>query len=539
MEAVSTFGTALKTTTAERSYPTLRGHPPTLTLGDELRIPDGLDRPETGVRIEVPPTLRHVYTVTPLAYYLAATVVPGSTPRLRTDTGYSYALTGTTDFETTVNRVLQHVFLLDYIVRTEGESPAPIAERQALESALDFDVERLYGQPLETQLETYLEVPFATTESQLPAWNLETRLDPTAAHVECLPFVANNLSAVTVCDDDSGSASSMETRVQSAAEPRCSCPESSSTYGNVSKPEADDDSSSSVSITRQVWRSDDGDEIWSTRLPGAFRNGLAQTPRDGPIEIELVCNDPEMSKELVTVHSAYRNRNDLPFDVTIHHDLTRGDLADVLTRESDFVHYIGHNDADGFRCSDGLLDASTIESVGAKAFFLNACQSYEQGLELINAGGIGGIVTRTDIENDTAVDAGLTIARLLNCGLPLYAVLAILQKIEDQQQRYQIIGNSMLTVAQAEQGAPVSGTVTRGAERNEITISGYSSSNIGQGGVFTPYIEPADSYHLLPGRMNSLSVTDAQLVEFFNTGEMPILLDGELRWSTAIKTSEL
>ncbi|PSP88947.1 hypothetical protein BRC90_06450, partial [Halobacteriales archaeon QS_4_69_34] len=45
MRAVSAFGSALKTTNAERSYPTLRGHPPTVECGEELRVPEHLAPP--------------------------------------------------------------------------------------------------------------------------------------------------------------------------------------------------------------------------------------------------------------------------------------------------------------------------------------------------------------------------------------------------------------------------------------------------------------------------------------------------------------
>ena len=36
--ALSTLSSALKTTSVERSYPTLRGHPPALELGDALDV---------------------------------------------------------------------------------------------------------------------------------------------------------------------------------------------------------------------------------------------------------------------------------------------------------------------------------------------------------------------------------------------------------------------------------------------------------------------------------------------------------------------
>ncbi|KPN30671.1 hypothetical protein SY89_01407 [Halolamina pelagica] len=80
MRAVSAMSSSLKTTSVERSYPTLRGHPPEIELGDELDIPEGMAAADAGVRIEVPPQLRFVYPVAPLAFYLGAEVVPGNVP---------------------------------------------------------------------------------------------------------------------------------------------------------------------------------------------------------------------------------------------------------------------------------------------------------------------------------------------------------------------------------------------------------------------------------------------------------------------------
>ena len=60
MRAVSESSAALKTTTCERSFPTLRGHPPLVEFGEEVDIPGGERRPDSGVRLELPPEPRWV-----------------------------------------------------------------------------------------------------------------------------------------------------------------------------------------------------------------------------------------------------------------------------------------------------------------------------------------------------------------------------------------------------------------------------------------------------------------------------------------------
>ncbi|ELY50712.1 hypothetical protein C494_05015 [Natronorubrum bangense JCM 10635] len=510
MQAVSMFGSALKTTTPERSYPTLRGHPPAVELGADVTIPDELSRPQTGVRIEIPPTLRHTFVVAPLAYYLAAAVVPGSTPRLVTEAGYSYPLEGEHGFERTVKQVFKQIFLLDCIVRTEGETPLPLYERQAVEPALEFDIEDVYEQPLAEQLETYLAVPFETIQAHLPEWQFEVHLNPLAPDsLELLPFLMNRLSIVKT---DTAASRSARTATRTSA---------------------------SVSpLLRQSWE-DGRTEITGTGTLSAFQNNITQSPRDGPLEIEVVCNDSEMSKELVTVHCAYQNRNDLPLDVTVHYDLTTDELEEVLSRESDFVHYIGHIDTDGFRCSDGTISASRIETVGTKAFILNACRSHEQGLHLIEAGAIGGIVTFSEIENSTAVDAGRTIARLLNFGLPLYGALHVLQKRGDGEQQYHIVGDGALTVVQTSQGSPMAGTISHGEDGNDMIVDSYLSPSKDMGSVYNMATKISESYHLVSGKVSLQSESTADFVELLNTESFPVLFDGELRWSTDIKTHEL
>lgn len=537
MQVISTFGSTLKTTTPERSYPTLRGHPPTVELADEVSIPESLNRPQTPVRIEIPPTHYHIFVVTSLAFYLQAKVVPGPIPRLVTETGYSYPLDGRDGFETTVERILKQVFFLDCIVQTEGETPSSLYERQAIEPTLELDIEEVYGKSMVKQLETYLEVSFEKIESQVPPWYSEVRLEPIEDNIEFLPFIANDLASVKVRN--------VGTDVKLSAQERH---RTSGVSTQVTEPEIvdfgarstviDGKSHTSSPVIQQCWKDRNDVDVVSTKPLSAPRNSITQTPREGPLRIEVVCNDPSMSDELVTVHSTYQ-KSTVPFDVTVHHDLSQQDLREVFTKESDFLHYIGHIDSDGFRCSDGTLDAAHLESVGTKTFFLNACRSYEQGLQLIESGSIGGIVTLTEVKNQTAVGTGNTIAQLLNSGVPLYAALTILQQTTNDDQRYHLLGDEGLVISQLEKSPPLSVKITKTKSKYEVNVAVYKNSRMKPGSVYTPYLSVADSYYLVPGEMSFQHVPKADLIDFLNRETFPVLLEGELRWSTEIKTSEL
>jgi hypothetical protein len=384
MRAVSTFGSALKTTGPERTFPMLRGHPPTVTRGDSLEIPDGLEPPETGIRIEIPPACEWLYPVAPLAYLLGATVVPGQRPRLVTDNGFEHSLVARHEFETGVERVLKQVFLLDAAARTEGKHSIEMHERAALDRSLDLDWARLYDQPLAARLERYLSVPYELVEPQVPEWRLTVHVDPSPASVRQLPFVVDDLAVVRTAR--SRSTPTAPGTTASGGLTRSPATETRSTSGSPG--EADLVEPERTDSLEQAWLDDDVPVGASKLTLDAFHNRLGRNPTEGDISISIVVNDPRMEAEQDLVDQVYGSREDLPFDVTVRRGLTTGELAETLSRERDFLHYIGHIDGDGFQCANGRLDATALPDTGVDAFLLNACNSYQQGLRLVEAGAV-------------------------------------------------------------------------------------------------------------------------------------------------------
>lgn len=539
MQAVSAFGSALKTTTPEQSYPTLRGHPPALELGSKLHIPDNLERLDTGIRIEIPPTLSHVLSITTLSYYLGANVVSSSTPKLVTTDGYTHEFSDNDSFDSNVTEVLKQIFFLDCLVRTEGTSPSPLYEREVSEPIVDFDIADVYEQPLAARIETYLKVPFETIEPYIPDWRLETKLKPTAETIEFLPFVANDLAIVRVQDhvEDISPTARKKTAAIEEFTRADSTRSSQSSRGEGAQ--STSDIQSRVQTIQQCWSSNDTSDITSTVPLSAFQNSIGRNPRKDPIEINVICNDPSMREELISVHSTYGDRKELPFDVTIHHDLTTDEFKRVLAQQSDFLHYIGHIDKDGFQCQDGKLDAESVKSVGARAFLLNACQSHDQGLALVEAGSIGGIVTLSEVVNSGAVDVGSMIARLLNRGFPLYAALDITRKESIVGEQYRIVGNGITAIAQSKMGAPNVCSVIRDNNGISIEMKTYTAAGTGIGGVFTPYLDTIGTYYLSPGKTERIPVTKTQLERLFSLDEIPVLIDGAIQWSKDIGVTDL
>jgi len=159
MEAVSALPSALKTTSPERTWPTLRGHPPLLELGDRLEIPDAIDPPDGEISLTVPREYASVYQAAPLAFFLGATIRPGTEPMLETSR-FEYSLSTPRSFEDEIAHLLKRFFFLDAIVRMDGMFRYELPERASLEDDLPFDLAETYDLSLSHRLNRYLEVPF-------------------------------------------------------------------------------------------------------------------------------------------------------------------------------------------------------------------------------------------------------------------------------------------------------------------------------------------------------------------------------------------
>lgn len=532
LTAISAFGSALKTTSPERSYPTLRGHPPTIERGDRLDVPESLAPPETGVRIELPPEYRYAYVAAPLAYYLGTGLEPGDRARIVTDSGYVHPLGEGDAFERRVERSLKRAFFLDCVTRTEGLYPVDLHERRAIEDAVGLDFAVLYDRSLSSRLEAYLEVPHETVEPHVPDWKLTSHVAPTPESVETLPFLVNDLAVIRTPEgrraagDRAGTETAVEgflrgpDRTVGASAP--SRP-SASSPGYV-EPETTDS-------LEQAWVGEETPMGASKATPEAYHNRLKRERSSGDIGIAVVCNDPTMDQERELVNSTYGSREELPFEVRIERDLTTAELAGVLETDLDFVHYIGHIDAGGFECSDGRLNAGTVEDIGIDAFLLNGCRSYGQGMALIEGGAIGGIVTLNDVANAGAVSVGSTLARLLNRGFPLRAALSITEYDDVIGEQYIVVGDGGLTIAQTEAGAPNLCTITGDGPEYELEMESYATTVEGMGSLIKPQLKGADAYHLNSGTIGRFRLNESDLSAFLDTYTVPVRFEGGLYWS--------
>ncbi len=529
MKAISYFGSALKTTSPERSFPTLRGHPPLVEIGDKFTAPDNIDKPDTDVHIELPADYEHVYPAASLAYYLGAEVVPGESPQLVTGSGFTYPLDAIDNYEATIGKVLRQVFLLDCVTRTEGYYEVPLHEREQLEDIIDLDFESLYHQPLAERLEAYLSIPFHRIADQIPAWPLTVDIDPEPSRVAALPFLADDLAVVRTIELN---------REQSSPPPAIN-----DFYG-VGNEETEPVESDFITPDQIDFAS--LGHAWVGELTpvrankltiDSLKRSLNVNPQEPPIKIHVVCNDPEMRTES-TVSEYYQLNDRHQFNIELHRELSVEALEDLFTQPADFLHYIGHIDEHGLVCDNGHLDAQELSDVNTKAFLLNACESHEQGRALVEAGSLGGIITLNNIITDVATQAGTQFARLLAAGHTLRTSLYLVRKNLASGSCWMTVGDGGLSICQSETGNPFYLQVSQtDLGTYQTTVESFPSPSHGLGTAFGMFGN--ELRYLTGGHLVTLELGDDELDQLLECSLVPVDFDGERLWSDEISTASL
>ncbi|PSQ18732.1 hypothetical protein BRD04_10910 [Halobacteriales archaeon QS_9_67_17] len=568
MRALSESSAALKTTTCERSFPTLRGHPPLVEFGEEVDIPGGERRPDSGVRLELPPEPRYVFPAAPLAYYLAAEVVPGDTPRLTTTAGVDHQFDPAA-FKEATTRLLQHVFTLDCLTRVEGYYPVELAERRrAAERGLDLDWAAVYDQPLAEQLGTYLSVPFEAVEPLVPEWRLTADIVPDIDRATVLPHLANELAAVRIFDPGDTTTESEPTSADTEAAREAvdqfhRGTATASDFLRAPTRTADDtdfQTDGDPVSTADVLRVPDAETTTQTYIGDGFplnankgsrasyeRQLSLRAEATDHIGVTVVCNDEQMIEEL-EVGDYYGTRELFEFDVTLRSELTRDQLREVLAADTDFIHYIGHVDDRGLQATDGYLDAHDIEEVNTTAFILNGCRSFRQGQALVDRGAVAGIVTLDNIHNSLATEIGTNIARLLNRGFPLDAAVEVVKDDALVGRHYIVVGDGSVEIVKPKSGA-LTLNIIRAHEWDEsfdLTMRTYVTESHHLGTLCVPHVGENQVQYLASGIINTSEVSPEQLDDYLGLSTEPVQLAGEidqttisLRWSDSLTSEKI
>ncbi|MDG5819839.1 hypothetical protein [Natronococcus sp. A-GB7] len=532
--AVSTFGSALKTHSCDRSLPSLRGHPPRLELGSAVRIPSAVEPPDSGVRLVVPPNRSAIYAASPLAYYLAATVETGPNPRIETEGGFVYPLGETTESVVrAIERALEQVFFVDCVARTEGLYRVALHERDRFEERFDLALGELYEADLADRLEPVLSIPYDSIADLLPRWNLVTHATADPENATVLPYLADELSIVRPAPEDrseTDAAPIATLAIDEFTRSRAGV-DHGTEFSYVSPPSTD--------AFGQAWLGE-GVPIGATKLlRSAFENGLERSPSTGAVEVAIVCNDPEMAAEFDTSDGTlYGEREKLPFEVTVHRSVSGEELRELFATDIDFLHYVGHVENGAFVCSDGPLEARELADVGVDAFLINGCRSYDVGVRVIERGSVGGIVTLSDVGNRDAIAVGRLVARLLNNGFSIRDSTSIARNQRLVGNQYAVVGDGSVTVGQAGSGVPNTARIEPlgdGEHRLRLELHHVDS---GPGAQYVPYIDGVDRHFLAGTELPPIDVSIGALSRFLRLAEIPVRWGEEWYWSTDDRFAE-
>ncbi|WP_423744396.1 hypothetical protein V5735_15855 (plasmid) [Haladaptatus sp. SPP-AMP-3] len=545
--AISYAASSHKTTGPDRSYPTLRGHPPRFEVGEELHIPDPVreEKKDSGIEMRIPDDLASAFVTAPLAYYLQADVhvEERDSPMLSVpEANFTYHFSSLPSYQTEVADMFRRVFFLDCLVRNAGPHSWDLTELSLLDE-LDIDATATYEATPGEQFVEYDLLNFERIDDELPEWHLAMYVEPSVENISALPYLLANLSAVylpksTPLERDELLDVSLGDFYRDGPYrdgPRVPKAAAGGSYR----------ASETVSSVERVkpelqqgqvhgWLADGVPiDVFKTDVT-AYENRFKYFDRsNGDIDVTLILNDEMMGDEHEDVAEIYMERSEeLPIDVTVREHLSRAELAETLESPCDFVHYIGHCEESGLRCTDGNLSVSSIEESNVQTFFLNACGSYHEGMELVRKGSVAGAVTFNKVLNKQAGKVGVSFARLLINGFSIQRALQIARRRIMMNKDYAVVGDGTHQLAQCDNFFPVVGKLTR-MEDATFRLSCNSMTERLPGGYYQPYLKN-DNLGYLAGNDAVFSLDPDELISHLRHAEIPIVFDGELYWSAEL-----
>ncbi|MEE6209993.1 hypothetical protein U3A55_07490 [Salarchaeum sp. III] len=507
-DAVTASAAALRTTGPARARPTMRRHPPRIDFGADTDSDDSTtaDAPETGIHVTVPAALDDVLGVAPLAHYLGASVTVTDGPaRLRAPA--ASVDEPLVDGQAAV--LLERAFWLDALAwYGDAERLDALGVEPAVASA-----------PPAARLSAALDASFDAVS--LPEWPLSMYVDATPESVRALPGLLHRLAHVHPAETTTLDSRELVSRTLDDFY--------RTTPGPVATVEMENPQLRAG--RRHGWLADGTPIDVFKAVPETYERSV--DPVGGDLSVHVVLNDPGMARERDRVTEIYRDRaTDCPIDVTLHADLATTELAGVFEADTDFVHYIGHCDEDGLLCADGRLSADSLDDVGARTFFLNACGSYHEGVRLVERGSAAGAVTFRKVLDEHAAQVGTAFARLLVAGFGIERALSVARRRIVMGKDYAVVGDGTWSLPHGGVRSPGVFTVTSTDAGYEVA---YEGGSVWTHGEYEP--SPFPPHRAGPsGRRETATLSGAELRDVLADVDAPVVLDGEFVWADAAVT---
>ena len=544
--AVTASSATVENTSPDRTWPSVRNHPPLVEVGETTTVPEPLRerRPDTDIEVVVPPRFDPVFTTAPLARYLGADVITDADcdPHLSV-AGDRVPLGGRGGLERRTAQLLERVFYLDCVARGAGPHGGELAVSDTFDT-LGLDAERLYEAPLARRVSRYLDVPFDAVRDRFPEWHLAMYVDPGVDHVTALPYLLDDLPVVCTPDSrDLDKKDWLELTVSDGFDaPREHLADGGyrvrREVSNVDLVEPE-----LTTATTHGWMADQVPiDVFKT-FPEAYQHRFDYLDDESELQVTAVVNDRDMPlllsddedaamrDEHTAAISHYRDRaKQLPIDITVRENVTTAELARVFESRTDLVHYIGHRDDRGLECANGYFSADTLTESNAQTFFLNACGSYPEGRALVKKGSVAGGITYERVADDDAATVGVTFARLLMLGFCIERALAKSSYQTFTPKDYAVVGDGTHRVAQSDSIIPPDVWLSDDDDGFSLVLRQASPSYTGGRGQW----EFEDTYHLW-GAACEYTLTRQEVVDYLDVLESPIIYENELWWPAELR----
>lgn len=420
--AVSHLSASHRTVEPERSFPTMRGHPPALELGDETEIPDPVRErtPDTGIEIVVPPSLDALLPVAPLAYYLSARVRVGDDAKLAVpEAGFEYGLDPMPELQYQVARLLRRVFALDCVVRNAGPWGASVEELDALERELPgFDVEAWYAQSARERVVTYLNCEFGRVAEELPPWRHWVRVPSERDALEALPGMLSDGAAVFVPPVEGD-------RIRDATD-----------AGRAPDWEL---------VTGRF--EGERDDPWTRGYVGTYtahRNRLTDATRADDHTVVTVVAASSVTEPVADwLADRYDRRLDDRGTVRYRRIRSRQALAELFAEHTDLLHFVGECSPTGLVCPDADLNAGLLAQNNVKQFILDTTAETTRrdavsiAQDVVDRGSVAGVVSRSETraqpadETANATYPPFTVGGLTRHGFATESARRIAERVHD------------------------------------------------------------------------------------------------------------
>ncbi|EMA63358.1 hypothetical protein [Halorubrum lipolyticum] len=513
-EAVSVFGSSIKEFTPERSWPTLRGYPPRIRVGNELDVPSPLVAPDTGVEVVVRPTYEDIYRLSTLAYYLGARVVVGDAPALRLDTGYVETLPSEgVALEDRVEELLRTWFFLDTLARTEGYHESDRYEYEQVGPKLPFYPPNLTDLSMSERLMEYLEVDPKIVDPYMPEWPTEAVLRPVPEAAELLPHLAHVLAPI---------------RVRGSADPTADAPVALATSPWLGPGEADVG-------TGDVPVPDESPIPSGTAvlIPDSYENRLTETTTArGDVRIVVLADSAERAGEFRRALSDPA----IPDGIDSWEVIGAPDADTVTAVLSDpevDIAYCGLPVEDGrVAAANGAVSVADLGGAPSQVVFEGVTET-AVGISAVDNGGLSSILVESALDPDLF----RSLIGLLSSGVPTAASIA-LSGVGDAV-RTRIVGDPgveiashnqlLMQVVRAWSESPASHRIERGSVLSLSARIGTEQKQL---------FDEQQPINELSGRLrvDGSPLDSSELLVALNQGDSVVQLNGRLLLPEDVET---